>query len=356
MQAVVLQRSETAGKRPYDPVRIARVPRPAAAGADGAARAVVRLHAAALNHRDVFIRERQYPAVVDGSVLGADGAGVLVAAPPGTALAPGARVVINSSVGWDAAAAAPENILDQRILGLLPKPGTFAEYIAVDPALVHPAPEHLSFEELAALPLAGLTAFRATFTLGEVSRGKTVLVPGIGGGVATFALQFAHAVGANVFVTSSSQAKIDGAIALGAAGGAKYTDADWVDQLTAKAGLFDVIIDGASGPNVAAYLRLLKPGGILVIYGATAGSKVTLTVPYLWFKHVQIRGACMGNNEEFGRMLKLISEHKLRPVIASVFDGLNSIDQAFDMMRKGAQFGKIVVRIAGPDAADSAKL
>nr|KAJ3422894.1 hypothetical protein HK105_005770 [Polyrhizophydium stewartii] len=81
--------------------------RPAAAGADGAARAVVRLHAAALNHRDVFIRERQYPAVVDGSVLGADGAGVLVAAPPGTALAPGARVVINSSVGWDAAAAAP---------------------------------------------------------------------------------------------------------------------------------------------------------------------------------------------------------------------------------------------------------
>ncbi|KAI8924891.1 hypothetical protein BC831DRAFT_287487 [Entophlyctis helioformis] len=418
--------AQTAQTAPYDPIAVVSLPPPPTDPRllpPGSV--LVRLHAAALNHRDVFIRERQYPGVSYDSILGADGAGVVVAvaapaadAPPQQALAPGDRVLINSSDGWDSDPTGPEDILAHGILGLLPRPGaslllsvclsfcpsvhpaclpihpsilpihpahpsckhasrhrsnrvdspraarlhtltahscplpvhhtgTLAEYIVVDAKLVHRAPAHLSFEELAAIPLAGLTAFRATFTLGQVKAGQSVLVPGIGGGVAAFAMQFAIAAGASVHVTSSSQEKIDRAIRLGASGGANYKDKDWVSDLqsSVESGFFDVIIDGASGPNVASYIRLLKPGGILVIYGATAGSKVSFTVPFLWFKHLQIRGACMGSNDEFRRMVDFIDEKKMRPVVSTVIDGLANVEQAFELMRRGQQFGKIVVKI-----------
>lgn len=137
-------------------------------------------------------------------------------------------------------------------------------------------PEHLTFEEGAAIPLAGLTAWRALVTLGEVrpenARGKIVLVPGIGGGVALFVLQFAVAMGAEVWVTSGDDEKLKRAMSLGAKGGVNYKSKTWGQDLQKQLGKkrFDAVIDGSSGPNTQVYLRLLKQGGIISVFGAGA--------------------------------------------------------------------------------------
>ncbi|KAJ3091489.1 hypothetical protein HK102_000333, partial [Quaeritorhiza haematococci] len=268
MHALVLEvadkgKAERGGER-YDPLILKEVPVPAPQPDEY----VIRLAAAALNRRDVFIREGLYPRITSGSILGSDGSGVVVSAPSdgSSTLPPGTPVILNPSCNWDQDPRAPERPEKYGMLGLLPFPGTLAEYITIKKDLVHKMPAHLTFEQAAALPLAGLTAFRATFTKGQVKKDDVVLITGIGGGVALFALQFAVAAGAKVFVTSSEDVKIERAIKLGAVGGVNYKKENWIKTLhqtvtsTGHTGI-DVVIDGAGGDeNMQAFLKCVRHG------------------------------------------------------------------------------------------------
>ncbi|KAJ3416598.1 hypothetical protein HDV05_000880 [Chytridiales sp. JEL 0842] len=338
MRALILVESSTDSdtsneKQPrYDRLQLSTVPKPDVPEDH----VLVKLHAAALNHRDVYIREGKYPAIQFDSILGSDGAGEIVecrSSIPNKEYI-GKRVVLNPTVGWDEQLSFPERNMEFGILGMLPLPGTFAEYIAIHKDHVTPIPSHLTYNQAASLPVAAVTAYRAVFTLGKLKKGQKVLVPGIGGGVALFALQFAVAVGAEVYVTSSSDEKIRKAVELGAVGGVNYRHADWVQSLESESGgFFDLVIDGAAGPNIKSYIRLLGPGGTICIYGAVAGSTGTVNFPYLWFKHLTIHGVCMGSLQEFKDMVEFVGKHKIQPVIAGVFDGLERAEEAFEVMR-----------------------
>jgi len=302
----------------------------------------------------VYIREGNYPNVTFGSVLGADGAGVVVQVGDDVSnVQLGQRVYINSMLGWAKDKRRPDS-RHSGVLGHLPFPGTLADYIAVPKDAVVAAPSHLNWSELAAIPLAGLTAWRATMTLGEVGPGTKVLVPGIGGGVAVFCAQFAVGAGAEVWVTSSDSKKIERAVKqLGVKGGVNYRDKDWVRQLEkVSGGRFDSVIDGASGNNIACYLKLLNAGGIISVYGAVSGSQSTITMPFLWFKSAQIRGSMMGSAVEFAEMTQFVEKSRMHPVVSKLVSKLEDFEEAYEEMRRATQFGKIVVTISD----DSSKL
>lgn len=165
------------------------------------------------------------------------------------------------------------------------------EYIAIEPALLYVAPPHLSTVEAAALPLCGVTAWRATFSKGQVGRGQNVLITGIGGGVALAALGFAHAAGATVFVSSGDEAKIQKAKTLGASAGVNYKDSDWDKKLKALLPkgrpYLDVVIDGAGGDIIKRTVPLLKPGGKIVSYGMTLGPKIEFVMGAV-LKHIDV--------------------------------------------------------------------
>lgn len=251
----------------YYPLALRNLPQPTPQPTE----LLIKLSAAALNHRDLFIRQHLYPGVSFDTPLLADGVGIVVSA--GAQVAPdpsswvGKRVILNPSVGWKDAEDGPEAEKGYAIMGgtkVNPK-GTLQEYVTLEASEVELAPEHLSDAEAAALPLTGLTAWRALVSKAgdKNSRdGAAVLVTGIGGGVALMALRFAVARGAAVFVTSSSEEKIQRAVELGARGGVNYKEEGWdkklLSMLPAGKRNFDAIIDGAGGDIVEKASRLLK--------------------------------------------------------------------------------------------------
>lgn len=307
-----------------------------------AGEALVRLEAAALNHRDVYITQGKYPGIVHPAILGSDGCGVVEAVTDGDAAWVGRRVVINPSLSWGPN---PEvQGPDFSILGM-PSHGTLAERIAIPVANLQPAPDHLTSQEAAALPLAGLTAWRALMTRAGLRSGERVLVTGIGGGVALFALQFAVASGAEVWVTSSDPGKIERARALGAQGGALYADEGWSKQLQqmAPAG-FDVIIDSAGGAGFGALVRLLAMGGRLAFYGGTRGKWPEILPQHLFFKQVSILASTMGSPSDFEAMVRFVAQHEIRPVVDGIYD-LSQAAEGFARLSEGAQFGKVVFTV-----------
>ncbi|KAJ3119587.1 hypothetical protein HK100_000243 [Physocladia obscura] len=344
----------TNGKDRYDPITITTVPKPTPV----ASQVLVKICAAALNHRDVYIREGQYPGIEYGSILGSDASGVIADANGSLKWAVGDTVLINPAKGWISQPSAPEDIFGFKILGLAEDHGTFAEFISVHEDDVVRMPNHLTVAQGAALPLAGLTAYRALVSLGQCKRGDVVLIPGIGGGVALFALQFAVASGATVYVTSSSPSKIAKAVSLGAAGGVLYTSPTWPTELESmvreqEQSSITLVIDGAAGNNVKSYVRVCAPGARICIYGAVSGSSGTLTFPYLWFKHLTIHGVCMGSRREFEEMVQFVGDKKVVPVVDFVLgtglSRLEGVEEAFTVMREGKQMGKIVVAGIGEE-------
>src|SRR5579871_3577680 len=192
----------------------------------GAGESVVKVHAAALNHRDIWIQRGQYAGLHYPIVVGSDGAGVVTeVGDPGGAHWVGQEVIINPALHWGNHATF-QDPAGFRILGL-PDDGTLAEYVRVPIANLVPMPGHLSFEEAAALPLAGVTAWRAVMTRARVQAEERVLITGIGGGVALFAMQWARAAGAKVYVSSGKEEKLERAMALGAEGGVNYKNPGW---------------------------------------------------------------------------------------------------------------------------------
>jgi zinc-binding alcohol dehydrogenase/oxidoreductase len=337
MRAVILREPG-----PAENLRLEDVPDPV----PGAGEVVVRLEAAALNHRDVWIRSGTgaYAAGFKQRViLGSDGAGKVLSVGSGVdAGLVGRAVVINPSLDWGDAEAAQGP--DFRILGL-PDDGTYARLIRVPARNVHPKPAALSFEEAAAIPLAALTAYRAVVSRAGVQAGETVLVTGIGGGVSTFALQIAAHLGARVLVTSGSDAKLARAREMGAAGGANYRTEDWARGISGQCkGGPDVVIDSVGGDTFAKAVEILKPGGRIANYGATTGPVKDFVLRSLFWKQATAFGTTMGSPREFAAMLKLYDQGLPIPVVDKVFP-LADTAAAHRRMEEAGQFGKIVLGI-----------
>jgi zinc-binding alcohol dehydrogenase/oxidoreductase len=303
---------------------------------------LIRISHAALNHRDLWLMGEQAVPSSKGTILGSDGCGVVeeVGEDADSSLI-GAEVVINPSLDWGS------NPMVQgpafRILGF-PDNGTFAEYVAISKKYVFQKPEHLTLHESAAVPLSGLTAYRALFTRARLRSNEKVLITGIGGGAALWALQFALAYQARVYVTSSSDEKLSKARKLGASGGFNYRDAEWADKAQKEAGGFDIIIDSAGGEQFSKLLELALPGGRIVNFGRTAGNITEIPTRLWYWKQLTLSGTTMGTRDEFLSMLHFLGSRNIRPVIDQQFP-LSEIQKAFLRMQRADQFGKILIDI-----------
>lgn len=294
----------------------------------GPGEVVVELKAAAINRRDLLLRNPPGPAYEFPKpiVPGSDGAGIRHDT--------GEEVVIYPGLHWGPRedAAGPE----WQILGG-PSNGTYAELVKVPEKNVYRKPSRLSWEEAAAFPLAALTAYRALFAVGRLQADETVLVLGAGSGVSTFAVQLAAQEGARVLVTSSSEAKIERAKELGAAGGVLYTDEGWPEAV----GPVDLVLDSV-GSTWRDSARALRPGGRLVVYGGTGGPEVTLDVRAIYLSWKSILSTTMGSSHDFFSMMRMVNDGDWHPVIDSVRP-LAEAEAAHDRMKAGEHFGKLVL-------------
>lgn len=332
----ILQLMELGGP---DQLAINEVPTPEPAAGE----VRVKIKCAALNRRDYWITVGAYPRINFPATAGSDGAGIVDAVGAGIdAGLIGNEVVIYPALDWgDDPRCGGDNF---RVLGM-PDQGTFAEYICVPADSVYAKPEHLSFAEAAAFPLAGMTAWRAMVTHGEVAAGQNVLVTGIGGGCATFALTWAREHGANVYVTSGSQEKLDKAGSLGALGGFNYREEGWHKALLKASGGIDIVVDSGGGDGLHEVLDTLGRGGRYVFFGATLGNAERgLNMAKLFFKQVRIQGTTMGRPQEFRAMIDFINEKKLRPIIDHIYPFAEAVT-AHKRMEASEQMGKLVLEM-----------
>jgi len=297
----------------------------------GPGEVVVELKAAAVNRRDLLVRNPPGPAYVFDLPLvpGSDGAGIRRDT--------GEEVVIYPGLGWGAREDAAGQ--DWQILGG-PDDGTYAELVKVPEENVFSRPKRMSWEESAAFPLGALTAYRALFEIGGLTAEESVLVLGAGSGVSTMAVSLAAQAGCRVLVTSSSQEKIDRAKELGAEGGVLYTEEGWAEE----AGPVDVVLDSV-GTTWRDSLKALRRGGRLVVMGGTGGPEVTLDVRALYLNWLSVRGSTMGSGRDFAALMRMVETGSWSPVIDSVRP-LAEAEAAHERMRAGEHFGKLVLSIA----------
>lgn len=310
----------------------------------------VRMRAAALNHLDLWTARGQLPfEIAFPFVIGADGAGEVVEAGAGAEDLVGQKVIINPalSCGRCEMCRAGEQSMCPRfeMLGEH-RNGTAGAYAVVPAENVFPFPEHLNHEQAAALGVTAITAYRMLFTRGRLRPGESVLITGIGGGLALSALQLASGIAGKIFVTSSSDEKIERALALGADEGIDYKTADVGREIRARTGKrgVDLVIDSAGGDTLDGSMRALRQGGRLVIAGATAGAESTINVRRLFWNQIELIGSTMGSIEDVSSMLRAVEGRRLEPVIDSIFD-LSEGPDAIKRLASGNQLGKIVIRI-----------
>ena len=288
---------------------------------------LVRLHASALNHLDVWIRKGM-PSVPKPRILGADGAGVRVDT--------GERVVINPGI---------EHGGTIHVIGEHGN-GTNAELIAVPESNVHPIPGDLSFEEAAAFPLVFETAYRMLVTRARLQEGEWVFAWGIGSGVSTAVLAIAKALGARVIVTSSSDAKLARARELGADVCINHATEDVraaVKEATGGRGA-DVVVEHVGEATWKTSLEVAAREGRITVCGATTGVNPPAGLHRIWWKQLSILGSSMGTADDFAAVYELVASGRVRPVVDRVFP-LEEIRAAHERLEAGEQLGKIVLSI-----------
>ncbi|MWA01588.1 zinc-binding dehydrogenase [Actinomadura sp. LD22] len=290
---------------------------------------LVAVKAAALNWHDVLVRRGGYRSPLP-HIPGADGAGV--------DRATGEAVMVLPSLWWGRDDSAPGP--DWEILGDS-RPGTYAELVAVPTECLVPVPSGLTWAQAAALPLVGVTVYRALFTRGRLRAGESLLVLGAGGGVATMAVSLAAAVGARVWVTSSSKAKIDKARELGAGGGVLYGDPGWPEAVRELAGGFDIVLDSVG--LWAESLRVLRPGGRLVVLGASAAETAELRIRPYYFGQYDLLGTTMGSERDLAGLLALLERHRVPPVVVDRVFPLAEARTAHEHLEGGSGFGKTIL-------------
>jgi NADPH:quinone reductase-like Zn-dependent oxidoreductase len=311
---------------------------------------LVKVRACALNHLDIFVREG-IPALKTPLPFwtGCDIAGEIVqvgADAPGVKL--GDRVAVNPNLtcGRCEFCAQGEDSLCVKY-GILGEhvPGGLAEYVAVRADNVLPLPAQVSFEDAASFVLTNMTAWRMVVTQGQVRPGHDVLIIGVGGGVSSTAVQIARLCGARVIVTSSDDAKLEKAKALGAEVGINYRkNPGWakdVFEATGKRGV-DVVIENVGAATWKDSIRSLKGGGRLVTCGATSGPVGETLIPLVFWKQVHIIGSTMANRKEFHDVMGQFFAGRLKAIIDEVVP-LKDGAAAQQRLAEGKQFGKIVL-------------
>ena len=301
---------------------------------------LIKIEAAALNHRDIYISQGLYPNIKIPVIPGSDGAGTVIELGADvSAKWLNKPVIINPNNNWGQNPAVQDK--KYHILGM-PTNGTLCEYVCVKADRLVEKPEHLSFVQAAALPLAVLTAYRSLFTKAGLKKGERLLVSGIGGGVALMGFQMAMAIDAEVWVTSGADKKIDLAVSLGAEGGINYKTENWHKELEKKAnGGFDVILDSAGGEGFQYFLDLANPAARIVFYGGTCGSFKVNPQKMFW-KQLSMFGTTMGDDNDFCLMIEFINKYKIEPFVKETWS-LSKGAEAFKHMDEGQQFGKIVL-------------
>jgi NADPH:quinone reductase-like Zn-dependent oxidoreductase len=306
----------------------------------GEGEVVVQIKAAALNRRDLWIQQGQYARIKTPCILGSDGSGIVVEVGPNVSKEwIGKEVVINPSFNWG------ENPRYQsrqyEILGM-PRNGTFAEYCLVPESQIVLKPENFYFEEAAALPLAGLTAYRALFTRGEFNPTEPLFINGIGSGVALFVFEFALHFGTEIWVSSSSEEKREFALNMGASGAIDYRDPEAFEMLAKQGTLFPLIIDSGGGETFKHIAKIVSYGGRIVFFGATTGAWQAVPAPLLFWKQVDLRGTTMGTRQEFFQMIRFCSKMNIKPFIHEIYT-LDQINEALGVMKANQHMGKLVI-------------
>ncbi len=307
--------------------------------------ALVRIHAVSLNRRDLLLVEGVYaPKQAFPLVIGSDAAGEVIACGEGVDLQPGTRVLIPFFPGWkdgDLTAEAMRSGFGGGICG----DGVFREHIAIEADALVPLPDGLSFEEAAALPCAGATAWSALTDFGAVAKGSRLLVQGTGG-VSVFALQFAKMLGATVVVTSSSEEKLERARVLGADGLVNYRmDEKWWETARDKAGgAFDAVIDVGGADTLNASIRVLKPNGTALLVGVLSGATAAIQLPLVVMRRVRLQGVTVASVTSTRAMVDAISKADLRPAIGAMFE-FRDYRAAFETLAGNNAFGKIVMML-----------
>ncbi|THH16491.1 hypothetical protein EW146_g4148 [Bondarzewia mesenterica] len=340
-RTLIIQRAVEERKPVYHDVKV--VERPIAVLKKG--EVLVKIGAAAFNHRDLWIRKGQYPGIVFGSSFGADGAGTVVASADDADPLLNQRVFLVPMRGWESDPDAPET-----------------------------DPDHLDDVHVAAWPLGGVTAWRAVMVNAEVDKGQNILITGAGGGVALVAIQLCIAKGANVYVSSGSEDKIAKAIALGAKGGVNYKHADWptlLQKLLQRDGQssLDAVIDSSGGDIARQTGKILKQGGRIVCYGMTAAPQIAFSMREV-LKNQRLIGksslppspfpsichsptspctatrSTMGSHKDLVDATHFLTAHRIVPIVSCVLDGLAHAEEGFALLEQGHHFGKVVVRIS----------
>jgi zinc-binding alcohol dehydrogenase/oxidoreductase len=292
----------------------------------------VMLRASALNWHDVLVRQGRYDSPLP-HIIGADGAGVRTDT--------GENVVVLPSLNWGDRDDAPDT--NWEILGDH-TPGTYAELVNVPAECVAPKPAGLSWAEAAALPLVGLTTYRALFVRGRLRQGESMLVIGAGGGIATMAIALAVAAGASITVTSSSNDTIEHAVSAGARGGVLHTERDWPDHARAmsphEAG-FDLVLDPVGRWNES--VRALRPGGRLVVLGANAAQTAAMDIRSFYFGQFDLLGTTMGSSRDFAGLLDMLDRCAVRPPVIDREFPLDRAAEAHEYLESGRTFGKCVL-------------
>ncbi|KAF8495376.1 hypothetical protein JB92DRAFT_2796305 [Gautieria morchelliformis] len=343
-RALILEKSAEDKSPIYHDARIVERPIPPLHGSQ----ILVQIEAAAFNHRDLWIRKNLYPGLLLGSVLGADGAGTVIASARQDDELINKRVFLTPSRGWKSDPSGPEH--EFTAIGGVKDPviGTFCEYVVVEREEVLETPPHLDDEHAAAWPLAGITAWRAVNHQAQIQQGHNILITGIGGGVAIVAQQLAIALGANVYVTSGSEDKISKALAMGAKAGFNYKSETWPNDLgkllKEQNVSLDAVIDSAGGDILSQTSGLMKYGGKLVCYGMTVSPQITYTIREV-LNSIELKGTVMGSLRELTEATNFIAEHKIVPVVSDILDGLDAFEEGFEAMKRATQFGKIVIRM-----------
>lgn len=286
----------------------------------------VDVRASSLNHHDLWsLRGVGLPAERLPMILGCDAAGVL---------ADGTRVLVHAVIGDPEAGGGDETLDPRRSLLSEVHPGTLAQAVAVPSRNVVALPDTISFEEGACLPTAWLTAYRMLATRSGLNPGDTVLVQGAGGGVSSAAIALAQAMGMRVWATSRDESKRAAALALGAEQ-AFESGARMPERV-------DAVIESVGEATWSHSLKALKPGGRIVVCGATSGPNPPADLNRVFFLQLSVVGSTMGTREEFESLLALLESTGLRPTIASTTP-LADARSAFEQLENGDVIGKLVL-------------
>jgi zinc-binding alcohol dehydrogenase/oxidoreductase len=316
-------------------LRVEEVPDPVPAPGE----VLVRLHAAALNHLDIWVR-KGLPSVPKPRILGADGAGVVeTVGDEVSGLEPGQRVVINPGLEHGPIITVVGEHTD----------GTHAELIALPAEQVFPLDEHLGWVEGAAFGLVYETAYRMLVTRAGLRKGEWVLVWGVGGGVGTAAFEIARALGARTIVTSGSDWKLERAREWGADVTVNHASGDVVAAVKeATNGGADVVVETVGEATWQRTLAAVSPGGRVVVCGATSGPNPPAQLHRFWWKQLDVLGSTMGRREDFLGAYELVRTGRARVHVDKVFP-LGEIRAAHERLEAGEQLGKIVLAISDDD-------